>query len=52
MKQLELSHDEWHTFSLATDTRKQFVRVDRESFEKLMRDHSFLVALHKGEVTE
>lgn len=51
-KQLELSHDEWHKLSLAVDTRRARVSVPREVLERLMRDHSHLIALHKGEVIE
>ena len=51
-KQLELSHDEWHRLSLATDSRREKISVARETLDKLMRDHSHLLALHKGEVIE
>ncbi len=49
---LELSHDDWHELSKRCDTRSEWVRVPRVVLDALMRDHSKLIALHKGEVTE
>jgi hypothetical protein len=49
---LTLTHDEWSDLIRAAETKKPQARVSRFAFDKLLKDHSALIALHKGEVTE
>lgn len=54
---LTCTADEWHALKVAVDKVKQpgpdiLIRVPLGALLHLMLDHSKLIALHKGEVTE
>lgn len=50
---LTLTHDEWSDLIRSADKgRALLVKIERAKLDKLLKDHSALIALHKGEVTE
>jgi hypothetical protein len=49
---MELSHDAWSDLIRAADSKRLVVRVNRAQLDRLLKDHSALIAHHKGEVIE
>lgn len=51
-RKLELSHDDWHALAKLCDSKRAVVAVPRVLLETLLRDHSLLLQIHKGDVVE
>lgn len=49
---LTLTHDEWADLIRAADSNRARVTMPRAMLDKLLKDHSALIAHHKGEVIE
>lgn len=54
---LTCTADEWHALKVAVDKPRQpvpdmLIKVPIGALDHLMRDHSTLIAIHKGEVIE
>lgn len=50
---LECSHDDWHGLASAIDATRESsttVKVDKGALDRLMRDHSKMVDMKKGEL--